>query len=98
MRLPGDGDVILFVPLKAELLLQVWQNCRIFNAEGSTIWKVCEEAENSFEANWNSARLPLTPRPPLPPSMASKKQSKSGNKRERDAGMHTFRLYCIALL
>lgn len=74
-------------PDAVRCLAQVWQNCRIFNAEGSSIWQVCQQAEDSFEANWSAARLPLTPRPPLPPSLAPKKPARSGIKRQRDAGM-----------
>ncbi|KAL0019631.1 hypothetical protein WJX77_005620 [Trebouxia sp. C0004] len=63
---------------------QVWQNCRMYNAEGSNICQVCQDAENAFDANWTSARLPLPPPPPLPPSLLPKKQSRAGTKRQRD--------------
>ena len=70
--------------------LQVWQNCRIYNVDGSDIWNICQEAENAFDANWTSARLPLPSPPPLPPSLFPKRQAKSGSKRQRDTGQQLY--------
>jgi len=75
--------------------VQVWQNCRIYNAEGSDIWQICQDAESAFDANWTSARLPLPAPPPLPPSLLPKKQSRAGTKRQRDAAGNNFALMLL---
>lgn len=77
--------------------MQVWANCRAYNAEGSDIMRLCKRLEKQLLAAWKEAGLPRKhPKPAAAPDTdaglaepsmpAAEEGPRRKKKRAQDAG------------